>query len=540
MTNKASELLALSTPDDSAAGLLSVAELGVALASDLSRTGDVLLYGFRDRPDHCALLADVTGVASARVSPVTVPSSELTWMAKTTALAPALSGMNLTLQVSASTFSSFDLQSEPNSAAVETLALLDGRPWFLRVRVQHRWVYLLGIDQIPDPETSVSSADQELPLVSAAIALMLFVRTHFPSLAWLPGQSFGNFVIDDPLLRPSYGFVRHEQLACHLTETGGAATIAFIPWNARRSERQTAELYKRSKNLSICVHGFEHISDEFVTKDIEDLRWRAESALDGMRLHWTLTGVEFEPVMVFPQGRFASRAIDALAGTGFLAAANSTFLASDAGGIVRLKHLLEPAVTAYGPLPLFRRRAPRYLSRFHYDLILGKPVLLVEHHEFFRDRGEAFRQVFEDVRKISERIEWAPLGEIARRVHMVREPRAGHTEVRFYCRQFRFRARRNGTYEFTKRESAADVRAVRVNGRLVDFVFEQDVLRFSVNCEASDSDLEVVVEARPEASSSKPRQRRESKLSVAARRYLSEGRDNYLATSSRIRSFLRF
>src|SRR5262249_42369475 len=103
------------------------------LAADRSRTGDVLLYGLRDCPEHQALLSDITG-AAVRICPVTVPSSELAWMAATTALAPQLSGMNLTLQVSASTFSSFDVQSGSKSVAVETLAALDGLPWFVRVR----------------------------------------------------------------------------------------------------------------------------------------------------------------------------------------------------------------------------------------------------------------------------------------------------------------------------------------------------------------------------------------------------------------------
>jgi hypothetical protein len=397
-------------------------------------------------------------------------------------------------------------------------------------------VYLLGIDQVPDAELAVSSAEQELPLVSAAIAILLFVRKHFPVHAWFPAESFGNFVIDDPLLRPSYGFVRHEQLAAHVSEANGAATIAFIPWNARRSARQTVELYKRTKNLSVCVHGYEHIADEFSTPNIEDLRWRAEAAMAAMRLHQSSTGVGFEPIMVFPYGRFASHAIDALAGAGFLAAVNSTFLATDARGGVCLKHLLEPAITAYGPLPLLRRRAPEYLNRFRYDVVLGKPVLLVEHHNYFSDGGAAFRQVFDGVRVITPCIEWAALGDIARRLHLVRTAGQDATEVRFYCRQFRFRVPKRGTYEFTKREGDAEIRAVRVNGRPIDFVLRDDTLRFCAFCEESDRDIDVVVETRQEALTGKPRRGRSSRLSVAARRYLSEGRENYVAANSHIRA----
>jgi len=284
------------------------------------------------------------------------------------------------------------------------------------------------------------------------------------------------------------------------------------------------------------VHGYEHIDNEFSTSDVEDLYWRAERAMDAMRRHHDLTGVGFEPVMVFPQGKFSSGAIGALARAGFLAAANSTFLATDANGVVRLKDLLEPAVTAYGSVPLFRRRAPQYANRFRYDLIIGKPLLLVAHHEYFRDQGEAFRQVLNQVRAMAPRARWVPLGEIARTVHLVRTPRQGHAEVRFYCRQFRFRVAESARYAFTKREDPADVQAVTVNGVPVDFDFDHDTLRFYANLERSDRDVEVVVQSRQHASAPRPSRGRSTRLAVAARRYVSEGRDNYIATNSQMRS----
>ncbi|MPY91444.1 MAG: hypothetical protein GEU99_26490 [Luteitalea sp.] len=536
MRTRASDLLKLSARD-SDIGVLSVADLRASPAAfDSSHKRVLLLYGFRDCPDDRALLARISGGRALRVRSLPPSPTNLTWTSKAAQLAPELAGTELTLCPSSSSFSLFVLQSGLHDDTVETLALLGGLPWFLRVSVRDKWVYLLGIDEIPDPGVAVSSAVQELPLVSAAVALLVFVRTHFPAASWFSRESYGNFVIDDPLLRPSHGFVQHEQLASRVARANGAATIAFIPWNARRSAKETAELYKVTPQLSICAHGFEHIGEEFATPDLEDLHWRATSAMRAMRLHESLTGVGFEAVMVFPQGKFSSDALGALASAGFLAAANSTFLATDATGGVRLEHLLEPAVTAYGPLPLFRRRAPEYLSRFRYDLILGKPLLLVEHHEYFKDQGEAFEQVFETIRGVAPLIQWIPLGHIAKRLHLMRAPRAGHREVRFYCRQFRFRVPDRATYEFTKREVSSDVRAVHVNGRPVDFTLERDTLRFCEALAPNGRDVDVFVDTQPGAWTGNPRRGMSSKLSVAARRYLSEGRDNYIATNAQFRS----
>ena len=283
MSQSASNLLKLSG-SDADSGVFSAEELSAAMPSPHGREGVVLAYGFKDRRDDSALLTELTAGAVECVTPVATSSGELTWTEHASGLAHSLAGMRLNLRRLPSSFSTFEMRSGSPSVPVEALALLDGRPWFIRCRVRDSWVYLLGIDEVPLPDLIVSSADQELPLISAAIAILTFVRRHFAEHAWFAPESFGNFVIDDPLLRPSYGFVRHEELAEHVKQARAAATIAFIPWNARRSAAPTAELYKGTTNLSICVHGYEHTAAEFSTTDVEDLRWRAESAMDAMRL----------------------------------------------------------------------------------------------------------------------------------------------------------------------------------------------------------------------------------------------------------------
>jgi hypothetical protein len=441
-------------------------------------------------------------------------------------MAPSLAGFAIDLQIPDEACLTFDVSAIAGD--VDVLATLDGRPWFLRFRSGGRWLYLLGVRGIPDPEQIVTSATQELPLVSVALALIMFVRTHHPSQAWQSPTTFGNFVIDDPLLRPRYGFVHHEQLARQVDEAGGAATIAFIPWNARRTSKRIAQLYMDSPRLSICPHGCEHIEDEFATEDRDDLRWRAGASLDYMRLHEQLSGVPFEPVMVFPQGRFSAPAMEALRDAGFLAAANSTFLAAGGERVVRLKHLLEPAVTAYGGLPLFRRRSPGYLERFRYDAVLGKPLVLVEHHQYFSDAGAGFRGVFERIRGFAPSVDWAPLGTIARRLHLVRHPKPNHHEIRFYASRFQYPVRAGETYLLSTTSEGREGGNVLVNGKPVDVQRDGGTLRFEVLPRNGDHPADVVVETASPKRYARPAHGRSSRLSVAVRRYLSEGRDNYV------------
>jgi hypothetical protein len=409
-----------------------------------------------------------------------------------------------------------------------TLALFRARPWFIKVRHSGRDVYLLGTKILPDAEMSISSADQELPLVTIAIAILVYVRLHFPERAWRPGQCFANFIIDDPLLRPSYGFVRHEELFRHVSTLGAAATIAFIPWNARRSDPATISLYRSSKTLSLCAHGHEHTSDEFVSHDLGHLQLKAFEAIQGMRRHRALTGVPYEPVMVFPQGRFAALAFEALDSAGFLAVANSTFLARGVQPVVRLKHLLLPAVPTYGHLPLFRRRAPAYLDRFRYDLILGKPVLLAEHHMFFKDAGDGFGRVIREVQRLAPSVRWMPLGDIARGTYLSTVVGEGRRRIKFFTRELSLPATGRCKYQFIKPNTGPEAGTVRVNGHRAEHWYDGRDLLFTAEV-AGDVEIRIQPETqRLQTPHHSPSYRH--RMSVAARRYLSEFRDNYLHT----------
>jgi len=88
-------------------------------------------------------------------------------------------------------------------------------------------------------------------------------------------------------------------------------------------------------------------------------------------------------VMVFPQGKFSSVSLGILKSHNYLAAVNSTSMPydlPDSHGLT-LADLLAPAVSRYGDFPLFMRRYPGNLADFAFDLFLGKPALLVEHHD---------------------------------------------------------------------------------------------------------------------------------------------------------------
>ena len=161
--------------------------------------------------------------------------------------------------------------------------------------------------------------------------------------------------------------------------------IAFIPWNYRRSNAETVRLFSDNADYyALCVHGCNHLGNEFGGSDYQELSVLASTALWRMEQHKKLTGLPYDPVIVFPQGRFSSVSMKALKDQGYFAAFNSTFIATDRDNLPPVEYQ-RPAISVYHDFPLFLRRYPKDKSHFSQDLASGRPIIIVEHHHAFRN-----------------------------------------------------------------------------------------------------------------------------------------------------------
>ena len=200
----------------------------------------------------------------------------------------------------------------------------------------------------------------------------------------MEGETLACLVIDDPLLWPRYGCLDYSKLLQEMKDHRFFTEIAFIPWNYRRSDKNTIRLFgDNPEYLSICVHGCNHLSDEFGKGSYQELSTLASTALWRMEQHKRLTGLSYDPVFVFPQGRFSSIAMQALKDQGYLAAFNSTLRATDGGDLPAIEYE-QAATRKYHDFPLFLRRYPKDKSDFIKDIALGRPILIVEHHGSFQ------------------------------------------------------------------------------------------------------------------------------------------------------------
>jgi len=226
-------------------------------------------------------------------------------------------------------------------------------------------------------------------------------------------ETLACLIIDDPLLRPRYGCLDYEELLRAMEKHRFFTEIAFIPFNWNRSEERTVRLFREHPEyFGLCVHGCDHTSSEFARGSEADLRERAQTALWRMERHRERTGLSYDPVMVFPRGEFSGAAMRALADAGYWAAFNSTLKTVD-GGEVPVEEERKALSTLHHGFPLFLRRYPTNREGFRQDVANGRPLLVVEHHGYFRDGGRALTELVDWINGLG-RVRWTSLGEITR------------------------------------------------------------------------------------------------------------------------------
>jgi hypothetical protein len=242
--------------------------------------------------------------------------------------------------------------------------------------------------------------------------------------AAMPGETLACLIVDDPLLRPRYGCLDYAKLLQAMKEHRFFTEIAFIPWNYRRSDPQTVRLFAdNADHFALCVHGCNHLGNEFGSRDYQALSDLAAAALWRMEQHKRLTGLPYDPVMVFPQGLFSSVAMQALRDRGYLAAFNSTLRATD-GDDPPAAEYRRPATGIYHDFPLFLRRYPKDKAQFVKDKVLGRPILIVEHHSAFRNGYQAMIELVDWINGLGD-IRWASLANIAEHYLGVKAPYVG-------------------------------------------------------------------------------------------------------------------
>jgi hypothetical protein len=405
---------------------------------------------------------------------------------------------------------------------------------FLRTELEGVPLYVSASAAMVDLEEPVHGSYYDVKdHFATAVPLVMFLTKTFRDVMWRPAELGACLIIDDPLLKRRYGFCDFPELRDLMREHRFTTSIAFIPWNWRRTTARASEFFRCASDVfSVSVHGCDHVAAEFGDTSPGAIDRRARLAQARMRQHEARTKIAHEPVMVFPQGVFSAACPAVLKQNGFVAAVNTEISPVDGAEPKTLvRDVWDVAILRYGSFAIYTRRYPHHgLHNFAFDLLLGKPCFIVAHHEFFRDRGAALVTLLHKLRTLNCTLQWRSPRDVIRRAYRRRQDTDRQVRVEMYGTELLFSNPVDRSCDVLARKPEGDpstVAEVAAGTKSLRWSSASDGLHFQFPVPAH-SDALVRVEHHARAVDRPEPVSVRYELSVAARRLFSELRDEYV------------
>ena len=428
----------------------------------------------------------------------------------------------------------FVLNMVEQNTDVFNLITINKLPFFVKFKIENCNLFILANNKILDIDDKITEPWSIKEYFSQFIPLMMFIKYVFGDRCWHSKQAYASFIIDDPLLRMNYGFMNYMKLLRSMDQECFHTTIAFIPWNYKRSKKEVARIFKERKDrFTLCVHGCYHTNNEFGINDSNKLNRISKLSIERMKIHKKLSGVPFDNVMVFPQGKFSSESMRILKSNNYLSSVNTTLDSVDNPDELKISDLLDIAIMKYSCFPLFARKYPEEVIDFAFDLFLGKPIFIVEHHDYFRDGYDKIKEFIRSINRLDEEIQWDGLRNIIRRSCLEKISFDGTNNIKIYANECEIKntSETYNKYFIKKKEcSEVPVSSVTMNGKDTSYILENQCLKLTIEVPPkTTANLKITYKDIYPYITGKDTLKEQTEVWI--RRHLSELRDNYISKS---------
>jgi hypothetical protein len=426
-----------------------------------------------------------------------------------------------------------------DKAALPELSVVistDGGAVFVRIEHQGVPVFISAAPGIVDVTTRL--VDRNFDVRNhflSTVPAVAYTKWAFPVSSWKTPEISACLVIDDPLLRPQYGHLNFQEMLTAMISRNFSTSIAFIPWNWRRNASETVRLFKENaERYSLSIHGCDHTGAEFGTLSTEVLAWKASQALDRMDRFESRAAIPYDRVMVFPQGVFSSKAMSILKQANYTAAVNTEVVSVPLEQTVTISDVWDAAVMNYADFPLFTRRYPQQgVENFAFDVLLGKPCLVVIHHQNCRNHLKELGEFIDSLNALRCKLFWGSLADAVRRTYRQRDTCTGAVEIEMYGLDLDLRnhlAERKH-FKVRKKEREPDsIHEVRIGSREVSWEASGGYIYFDTELDPGEK-AAISIKFRGHNQGGRTPDTFAYRVKTALRRYLSEVRDNYVSRS---------
>ena len=519
-----------------AARRLIIDQQGEAALDDNGTGPHSAFFYITDETECSELLKRLTGSASLKLVPVQKTTLEV----RVSKDSPAFTGPMHGLRVMALPGVSDCALAADHPTPISRLLDSELGPTFFGFQSNGMQVFCNGSAVIPDLDEPLPTRwyDVKRDFLSA-VPLVLYLKWAFQEVCWQPNESGACLIVDDPILRSRYGFCNFPELDVQMRKHSFTTNISLIPWNWQRTSSEMARLIKDSHGrFSVSIHGCDHTKGEFGTKALLVLQKKTALAKQRMELHHERTRISHDLIMVFPQGVFSRESLKVLQQYQFIAAVNTETKPTDGKEeTLTLGDVWNVAIVKYEGFPIFARRSPNHgLENFAFDLLLGKPCLIVEHHEFFRGDGRAAAQFIDRLNSINCKLRWRSLGEVVRRCYLSRSDSAGVTNLRMFGNELLVQNESDHTREYRVEkhdQSSVPVKDILVNGTTVKWQLSDSFMNFAIKIPAHS---EVLIQILYDSSMGRATEEYglTTVLETSLRRHLADFRDTFLFRRERL------
>jgi len=198
---------------------------------------------------------------------------------------------------------------------------------------------------------------------------------------------------------------------------------------------------------------------------------------------------------------------------------------------------------SYGDFPIYTRRYPAQgVENLAFDLLLGKPCLVVIHHDFCRDGCARLVRFIDQLNALKVPLTWRPLGDVVRRSYRQKELSPDSVEIEMYGTELRVKNRSDQRKRFIIRRRESEpttVKEIRAESDQIAWNFSKGHVVFEIELNPGESRT-VSIKFHDLSGNGQYSETIGYKVKTLLRRYLSEARDNYVVpTKSRLAGFVK-
>ena len=492
----------------------------------------VYIYDFQETTLCIKLLRFLTNTTEGHIRKPVAPEAHLAVTENFPEMCGPMSGLQLSVKL---TEKDYCFGVPPQAGEYQSIVSANCGEIYLSVIRSGARFFLSASSGIIDISAPAAKYFEVKDHFCRAVPIVMYLKWAFASFCWRgPAETRGCLIVDDPLLKPRYGFLRFRDALELMDSHNFTTSIAFIPWNWRRTNHETVHQFKsRADRLSLCVHGCDHSGGEFAVRSAGLLNKRIKTAKQRMESLAQRTLLPHDNIMVFPQGMFSPEAGRALKLNGIVAAVNTEVAPSGgAANETKIADLWDVAIMKYGSFPIFTRRYLTHgVENFAFDALLGKPCLMVAHHEVFKDCGRELAEFIGKLNSLKWDLRWCSLGEVIRHSSKIRNFIEGTCAIQMYSKQVEIENTLTAPVKAVVMKEETDpscVAAVKVNQDSIQYSYGDGRLIFKVMMRPGER-VEVRVTYFDKLDLDSRKDGIAYRMKMGVRRHLSEFRDNYIS-----------